>query len=155
MREKMLREAMKADRPENRTHPKECLLPQEFIQRIRAVQLFIDDFPFFVSTHVATPSGYLVILPAKSGGNRGDDFESFFTDAEGNEAKSFMPSVTIWGDGLMWHTEVHQYLPGPGPSDFHHTHGSLDEAYADLVSYFFDPSDVNFKAMALTDHTQS
>ena len=102
---------------------------------------------------MATPSGYLVTLPAESGGNGDSDFESFYTDAEGNDAKSFMPSVTIWGDGLVWYTEVHLYAPGPGPGDFRHSHGSLDEAYTDLVSYFFDPSDVNFQAM-IKAHTQ-
>ena len=155
VREKMLREAAEADRPENRAHPKECLLPPEFIQKIRAAHLFIDDFPFFVSSHVATPSGYPVTLPAESGGNRGSDIESFYTDTYGNEAKSFMPSAVIWGDGSAWYTEVHQYAPGPGPGDFRHTHGSLEEAYADLVSYFFDASNVNFQAKAKASNIES
>jgi len=155
MREKLLREAAEADRPENRTHPKECLLPPEFIQKIRAAGLFIDDFPFFVSTHVATPSGYPVILPAEIGGNRGCDIEGYYIDADGNDAKSFMPSVIVWGDGAQWHTEVQQYAPGPGPGDFRHTHASLDEAYADLMSYFFDHSNLNFQAMVNASRVES
>ncbi len=154
MREKMLREAANADRPENRTHPEERLLPPEFIQKIREIGLSIDGFPFFVSTHVATPSGYQIILPAENGGNRGFDIEVYFTDSNGNEAKTFMPSVVIWGCGTQWRTEVHQYAPGPGPGDFSHTHVSLEEAYADLVSYFFDSSDVNFQAMAKANRTE-
>ena len=154
MREKMLREAAEMDRPENRTHPKKCLLPPEFIQKVRAAGLFIDEFPLFVSSHVATPSGYLAILPAETGGIRGYDVGIFYSDVDGNEAKTFMPGVTIWGDGTTWHTKVHEYAPGPGPGDFHHTHSSLEEAYSDLVSYFFDATDVNFQAIVKTSHIE-
>jgi len=154
MREKMMREAAEADRPENRVHPKERLLPSEFIQKVQTTGLFIDDFPFFPSGHVGTPSGYTVILPAKNGGNRGYDIEFYFTDASGADAITYMPSVVIWGDGSVWHTTVHEYTPGPGPGDFNHVHTSLDEAFSDLMSYFFDASNEHYQAMVKANCTE-
>ena len=147
LREKMLRERAEADRPENRVHPKERLLPAEFIEKVRATGLFIEDFPFFVSNHVGTPSGYKVCLPVENGGNRVAGNEAYFVDAAGNDATTFMPSVTIWGDGSVWNTEVRDYVPGPGPGDFCHAHASLDEVYSDLKSYFFEPSNKDFQAL--------
>lgn len=146
IREKMLREAAEADRPENRVHPQERLLPDDFIDRILQSGLLIDRFPFFVAAHVGAPSGYLVILPAESGGNCIGDWGGYYTDPEGEEALTFMPSLVIWGDGSQWHTKVDQYAPGPGPGDFRHTFLSLDEAFSDVISYFFDPTNENVVA---------
>ncbi len=47
-REKMLRDALEAQRLENLRHPKERLLPVEFIEELRRNGLSVGDFPSFI-----------------------------------------------------------------------------------------------------------
>lgn len=143
----MMREASDADRPENRVHPKERLLPPRFIEQLLNSGLFIAKYPNFVSSHAAYPSGYIVILPADSGGNSVPEHDSFYVDDAGNEAATFMPSLKIWGDEVQWFTDVQEYAPGKGPGDFRHSFSSLDDVYAEIMSYFFEATNKHFLEM--------
>ena len=46
-------------------------------------------------------------------------------------------SLTLWFEDGLWHVELHMYIPGPGPGDFHHKFKTADEAQADILQYYF------------------
>ncbi|ANM04971.1 hypothetical protein AMC78_CH02894 [Rhizobium phaseoli] len=149
-REKMLRDALEAQRVENLRHPKERLLPVEFIEELRRNGLSVGDFPSFMSTHVY-PSGYLVILPEASGGNSLFDEGAYYLDDESDE-KTYMPSLTLWGETGNWNISVWAWTPGPGPGDFTKKLTSLDDVLENILSYFFNPNDEHFKEADLARH---
>ena len=132
-------------RDEDMLHPKNRLLPPEFIQQLGEHGLFIDDKPFYGSTH-SYPSGYLVFLPEGKIGNRLEKTATIFDDTNGVEARTFMPPIIIWGDGGVWNMQVHRYIPGPGPGDFSEAFDSLDGVFASILSYCFNPADSRFVA---------
>ena len=136
--------------PENMVHPEERLLPAEFIERIRENGLIVDDFPFFVGDHIGYPSGYLVFLPEASGGNGLAEYEAHFLDSEGQDRRTRMPSLTLWGKAGNWSIKVLEWVPGPGPGDFSKSFTSLDGVVENILSYFFDPNDHNFKQAELS-----
>jgi hypothetical protein len=150
-REKMLRDSQEAQRLENARHPKERLLPVEFIEDLRRSGLYIGEFPFFVSAHVSYPSGYLICLPENSGGNRLPGNEVYYLDDDRTD-KTFMPTLTLWGEAGRWNIRVWEWTPGPGPGDFTKTLTSLDDVLEGILSYFFDPNDENFKQAELARH---
>lgn len=147
-REKMLQDSLEERRLENMRHPKERLLPAEFIEKLRNNGLYLDDFPSFVSSHKVYPSGYSICLPEASGGNRLPGEAVYWIDDEGNE-KTYMPILTLWGEAGVWHIRVWAWTPGPGPGDFHKTLTSLDDVLTNILSYFFDPNDENYKQVEL------
>lgn len=150
-REKMLRDSLEAQRLENLRHPKERLLPPEFIEKLRRNGLFVGDFPFFISTHAGYPSGYPISLPETSGGNRLPGDELCWLDEEGND-KTWMPTLTLWGETGDWNICVWAWTPGPGPGDFTKKLTSLDDVLENILSYFFNPNDEHFKEADLARH---
>jgi len=148
-RKRSLRESLERDRPENMVHPGERLLPAEFIEKLQAKGLFGGAHPFFISSHIGYPSGYLISLPESAGGNTLYDGEVYTRDDQGQDQLTRMPTLTLWGEAGDWNISVWEWVPGPGPGDFTKKLASLDEVLANILSYFFDPNDHNFKEAQL------
>jgi hypothetical protein len=147
-REKALRDSIESQRVENMRHPKERLLPPEFIEELRKNGLYLDEFPSFVSSHKTYPSGYSICLPESSGGNRLPGEALYWIDDDGNE-KTYMPNLSLWGAAGNWNIRVWAWTPGPGPGDFQKALASLDDVLINILNYFFDPNDENFKQVEL------
>lgn len=141
----MLQESLKASRPENMVHPEERLLPGEFTEKLRRNGLVGGAFPLFISTDATYPSGYSICLPESSAGNRLPGCEAYFPDDQGQDQITRMPSLKLWGEAASWNICVWEWVPGPGPGDFTRMHMSLDDVLKNILSYFFDPNDENFK----------
>lgn len=125
-------------------HPEERLLPAEFIEELQAKGLVGGALPFFISSHIGYPSGYLISLPESAGGNVLFDEKVYTRDDQGQDQLTRMPTLTLWGEAGDWNISAWEWVPGPGPGDFKKKLVSLDEALAKIMSYFFDPNDHHF-----------
>ena len=72
----------------------------------------------------------------------------FTRDDQGQDQLTRMPTLTLCEAG-DWNISVWEWVPGPGPGDFTKKLASLDEVLANILSYFFDPNDHNFKEAQL------
>ncbi len=121
-------------------------LSPESIVEIRALGLYVDAEPCFVSDHVAFPNGYVVIKPEKTLGNFVPGREGWFTNYLGVDEITDAPPVYIFFKEGQWWYEVCEYMPGPGPGDFRRSAESEPEVLEKLRVYFFE-SNPDFEAL--------
>jgi hypothetical protein len=90
-----------------------------------------------VSDHIETNS----IKPIVAGGNSIPESVSQFTNIDGSEGYSDMPSIKLYKEDVNWKISVHEYAPGPGPGDFDLVCGTEDRAVEEIFHYFFDENE--------------
>ncbi len=94
-------------------------LKNESIEKIRSEGFIIFSNPDFGPNHIGRPNGYHVSRPREVLGNSLQNYESNFTDENGNELTSDGPSPCIYSNSKGgWSVAVHECIPGPGPGDF-------------------------------------
>jgi hypothetical protein len=101
--------------------------------------------PDFGSDHCAYPNGYVVYKPKTVGGNGLDEWETWFTNDQGEDEASDAPTIYVFYANESWHYAVHECVPGPGPGDFYRQIGEA-EVLERIRNYFFEPSE-DFEAL--------
>ncbi|MEK7783809.1 MAG: hypothetical protein AAB658_00110 [Chloroflexota bacterium] len=110
-------------------------IPDQFLERLKASGLLVSDpFP---PTHVAFPDGYVIGKPKEIGGNRLDFYKAYWGDSMEIDA----PSIYFWCASGKWFVQLSECVPGPGPGDFTNEHVTTEGAIADILDYFFGPSE--------------
>jgi hypothetical protein len=63
-----------------------------------------------------------------------------------DDRESDAPALWLHTDNTDWVVLLHEYIPGPGPGDFRHIHGCLEDAITDILDYYFgDPGRMQVK----------
>jgi hypothetical protein len=61
---------------------------------------------------------------------------------QANDDREFdAPALWLFAEKATWVVKLHEYTPGPGPGDFHHTYDELPEAIEDVLDYYFGNPD--------------
>jgi len=119
-------------------------IPDNIIDLLQSRGLLVGDpFP---EGHIAWPLGRSIGKPMSKGGNSLPEYECHWSIGDGEEVIVDAPVTQLHFSEGFWHVTVHEYVPGPGPGDFVHSHSTIDLAVQDIIDYYFgDPSRIRVK----------
>jgi hypothetical protein len=107
---------------------------EDIISGIKAMGLAVSELDSGPDGQIDDPRDYLVAKPASVTGNSLKDYEMHLAP-EGILLD--MPAMRIFMKDGAYHAVVHEYIPGPGPGDFHNAYESAQELLSDIREYYF------------------